>query len=189
MSKITKNIIGYASILFITSIFVLIGVMGTISWYNAADKEEKPLGYSESDIEDVIGTSAAPYRFSADAAASRFSTTTGTIYVGNDVNVLDLNINVVEATTTSDVILMVESSNDAGCTTTTADGISGIKWVDASPTDTTLKTATTTYPFSLDAGHGGKYQLTNWNGLCARISLGSASSTVWVSASKQALNN
>ncbi len=149
---------------------------------------EESLGYSESKVVDVIGTASSPFRFSAEAAASRYSTTTGTIFVGADVNILDLNVNVIEASTTEDVILMVESSNDADCATSTSDGISGIKWVDSAPTDTTLKTVTTTHPFTLAAGHGGKFQITNWNALCARVSAGSASSTVWISASKQQLN-
>ena len=170
--------------LIVVIIALAVAIAGAIGFGWEYGKDKK-LGYSEAKIVSVIGTAAAPYRFSADAAASRFSTTTATIYVGNDVNVLDFNINVIEATTTSDVILMVESSNDASC----VDNGSSIKWVDVSPTSGTVKTATTTQPFGLAAGHGGKYQITNWNALCARVSLGSASSTVWVSASKQTLNN
>jgi len=179
MSK-TKNA-GYIVVIIVAVIFAVLGGLMVRDYY-----KNKPLGYSEAKIVDVIGTAAAPYRFSADAVATvggSYSTTTGTIYVGNDVNVLDLNINAIEASSTMDVILMVESSNDASCVDN-----SGINWVDAIPTTSTLKTVTTTIPFTFAAGHGGKYQITNWNGLCARVSLGSASSTIWVSASKQSLD-
>uniref|UniRef100_A0A6H1ZF09 Uncharacterized protein n=1 Tax=viral metagenome TaxID=1070528 RepID=A0A6H1ZF09_9ZZZZ len=175
-----KNIVGFIAILVVASIFGFLG-----SQIRGQYEKNKPLGYSEAKIVNVIGTAAAPYRFSADAAASAYSTTTGTIYVGNDVNVLDININTIEASSTMDVILMVESSNDASC----VDNGSSIKWVDADPGTATQESATTTFPFGLAAGHGAKHQITNWNGLCARVSVGSASSTVWVSASKQSLNN
>jgi hypothetical protein len=177
--------INYFFIVIILATFAFLGFMISKEHYTEPEPE---VGYSEAKVVNIIGTASSPYRFSADAAASPYSTTTGTFFVGNDVNVLDININVIEASSTMDVIAYIEQSNDADCATTTADGIAGIKWVDASPTSSSLKTTTTTYPFNLDAGHGGKVQITNWNGLCARVAIGSASSTVWVSASKQQLN-
>jgi len=163
---------------------VLIGFISIMAYRSITKIEDPIIGYSEAKIVNVVGTAAAPYRFSADAAASAYSTTTGTIYVGNDVNVLDLNIHAIEASSTMDVILMVEQSNDASC----VDNGSSINWVDADPGTSTQESATTTHPFGLAAGHGGKLQITNWNGLCARVSVGSASSTIWISASKQSLD-
>lgn len=185
--KLYKNIYTIVAVLVIAVIgfFAFIGIKSLMS-----EPVSDPYGYSESKIVDVIGTAAAPYRFSfaAVTAGSRYSTTTGTIFVGDDVNVLDININAIEASTTEDFNISVESSNDANCSTTTADGITAIKWVDADPGTATQESTTSTRPFGLAGGHGGKYQITNWNGLCARIGLGSASSTAWVSVSKQSLN-
>ena len=179
-----KTIIQFIVVVIILTCIVSIGwfIRGEVEKNKV---EEAEFGYSEAKIVNVIGTASAPYRFSTGETGDPYSTTTEVIYVGNDVNVLDLNVHSIEASSTPDVILMVESSNDASC----VDNGSSIKWVDADPGTATQESATTTFPFGLAAGHGAKHQITNWNGLCARVSVGSASSTVWISASKQSLNN
>lgn len=179
------------SLPFVALLVVLLALAGYVGFglgdrqtESEIDQVQESLGYSESKIVDVIGTASAPYRFSTGETGDPYSTTTAVIYVGNDINVLDFNVHAIEASSTMDVILMVESSNDASC----VDNGASIKWVDADPGTATQESATTTHPFGLAAGHGAKHQITNWNGLCARVSVGSASSTVWASASKQSLN-
>lgn len=151
--------------------------------------EEIQTGYSEANVVDVIGTKASPHAYTAESANAR-ATTTGTIFVGSDVNVLDFNIHTVNASSSAIAsIFYVEQSNDADCATTTADGIAGISWVDAATITTTAKTATTTYSYTPTASSTGTtLKLTDWNALCAKFTLGTASTTVWVSASKQSLN-
>jgi len=184
-------------ILSVALFVALVAISSLVTWVvlseryddriTALEEESQSLGYSESTIVDVIGTASAPYRFSAEAAASAFSTTSEIFYVGNDVNNLTFNIHSIEASSTMDVTLYIEQSNDAECTTTTDDGIDGIKWVDATPATATFQTATNTISFGLASGHGESYTINNWNAICAKLAVGSASSTVWVSASKQEL--
>lgn len=180
-----KNIIGFAAILFIASIFALLGVLGTISWYNAKLTVEQPVGYSEAKIVNVIGTAAVPILL-GDTTVTTRSTTTEAIYIGNDVNVVDFNIRIPAASSSPAHVglIMVEQSNDVSC----VDNASTINWTNAIPLTSTIQTATSTYPFTQIGGHGYTYRITNWNALCARVTVGMSSSTVWVSASKQSLN-
>ena len=160
-------------------------------WQNRGEEERFEAGYSEANAVNVIGTLASPTLFiGSTTAAVTISTTTGTIYVGNDVNVLNFEVQAVAVSSTPQMVaFQVEQSNTANCATTTADGIADIYWTDATPITTTAKTATTTYYWTPDDSRTGvTHQITNWNALCARFRIGSASSTIWVSASKQSLN-
>lgn len=169
-------------------IAVIIAGIASIGWFIRGEVEKNKvdkLGYSEADIVNVIGTAAAPYDFSATGEYT--ATTTGTIYVGNDINVLNFDVQFITTSSSNPytTYFYVEKSNDTSC----VDNGASIKWVDATPITTTAKTTTTTYPFTpSDNREGVTHQITNWNGLCARFTLASASTTVWVSASKQSLD-
>jgi len=156
---------------------------------NQKNDNNSDFGYSIAEVVDVIGTAIAPYDFSATGETT--ATTSGTIFVGDDVNILNFDIQFVKASTSNPyaTLLYVEKSNSADCATTTADGVAGVYWVDATPLTSTAKTSTSTFAFTPDQDREGTtIQITNWNGLCARLTIGSASTTAWVSASKQELN-
>jgi len=180
-------------VLMVTGYYLISGIKSDINKLDQKQEQEsETLGYSEAKIVDVIGTETSPYSFEDNNAGSDTTraTTTGIIFVGNDVNVLNFDLFFPKTSSTPPTThFYVMQSNDADCTTTTEEAVN-IEWVDVTPITTTAKTASTSYELTVPHNRFGvTHQITNWNALCAKIVLGSASSTAWVSASKQSLNN
>lgn len=161
----------------IAIVFIVFAVLfGIISLGTGEEKRDSFGGFSVDRV-DAIGTNASPIDFS-------FSPATSTAYIntGGTTDVLDLHFKAVAASGSPIVNFYVEKSSDSNCT------VSNSAWFDASSPlpsagATDLGTGTTTYSWTPGGpGEGKTLQFKDWNAKCAKVVLGSASTTMWLEA-------
>lgn len=179
--------IGFALIYFLSPL-VIVREERTVE--PETSQEETMAGLS-NDAVDLIGsktgTSTDPYSFENTAA-----TTSEIVLIHDTIDTATLNVYAPTASSSAQVNITIQQSNDSGCNTTnTTDGsaikMSEIDWFDyekksaTSGSTETYQTGTTTYAWvpGGDERTGWSKTLTNLNSRCLKVSIGSASTTIW----------
>ncbi len=149
-------------------------------------------------IGTTSGTSTTPVSLGLGLSGS--GTVSSTAVVGEETNLLSLNLKFTTASTTAASSWRVQKSNDDQCNTTndlnaaTNTIRSDIRWYDvpnssASGAVTTYGAGATTYTYIPGGNQGITQQFSNWNARCIKVIMTSVSSSVYVQLKTSLLGN